>query len=129
MGQLVAAGAINERVVIETLGAADGGLDYPATRKTIASGLAAGKQTARAVPGPSNPAASVFREPRVEDVPPWELETLYVVRLRSACRHLHGLACRRSDHDWRDLAYVAFRGFDLVPVKRCERCGDLVDWR
>jgi hypothetical protein len=50
LGGLVAAGAIDEHTVTEHLGAADGGGDYPATRKTIASGLAAGMRQARAIP-------------------------------------------------------------------------------
>ena len=50
MGGLIAAGAIDEATVIEHLGAADGGLNYPATRATIASGLKFGMQQARAIP-------------------------------------------------------------------------------
>lgn len=50
MGHLIAAGAIDEQTVVEHLGAADGGLDYPATRKTIASGLAFGMREAKIIP-------------------------------------------------------------------------------
>lgn len=50
MGQLVAAGVITEQQVTETLGQADGGLDYKATRGTIASGLRDGMRTPRAIP-------------------------------------------------------------------------------
>lgn len=55
MGGLIAAGAIDEATVIEHLGAADGGLDYPATRATIASGLRFGMQQARAIPDRGTP--------------------------------------------------------------------------
>jgi hypothetical protein len=50
MGGLIAAGAIDEHTVYETLGAADGGLDHKATRDTLRSGLNHGMSQARAVP-------------------------------------------------------------------------------
>lgn len=50
MGGLIAAGAIDEQTVTEALGAADGGLDYKATRDTIRSGLDYGMSRARAIP-------------------------------------------------------------------------------
>lgn len=50
VGQLVAGGELAERHAIDTLGAADGGLDYPATRSTILSGIAAGRQEPRSAP-------------------------------------------------------------------------------
>jgi KaiC/GvpD/RAD55 family RecA-like ATPase len=60
MGGLIAAGAIDEHTVIEHLGAADGGLDYPATRKTIMSGLTFGMQQARAIPDNRSASSSVI---------------------------------------------------------------------
>lgn len=59
MGGLIAAGAIDEHTVIEHLGAADGGLDYPATRATIASGLKFGMSQARAIPDRSTPSSTL----------------------------------------------------------------------
>jgi hypothetical protein len=50
MGGLIAAGAIDEHTVYEALGAADGGLDYKATRDTLRSGLDYGMSQARAIP-------------------------------------------------------------------------------
>ena len=60
-----AAGAIDEHLVTETLGGADGGLDYPATRKTLQSARDAvyGRLGARTIPEPTTP---------VREVPPWE---------------------------------------------------------
>lgn len=49
MGQLVAAGTLDEQTVIGALGDADGGLDYPATAATIRSGLDAGMAQARLI--------------------------------------------------------------------------------
>jgi len=68
MGQLVAVGAIDERTVVETLGAADGGLDYPATRKTIESGLKAGMTQGRVIPERTVPLNGAHRT----EVAPWE---------------------------------------------------------
>ena len=65
LGQLVAIGVIEADLVTETLGAADGGLDFRATRKTIASGLAAGMAQGRNIPEPTHATR--------EDVPPWEV--------------------------------------------------------
>jgi KaiC/GvpD/RAD55 family RecA-like ATPase len=67
MGGLIAAGAIDEHTVIEYLGAADGGLDYPATRKTIMSGLAFGTQQARAIPDNRSASSSVIDSGRSDD--------------------------------------------------------------
>jgi KaiC/GvpD/RAD55 family RecA-like ATPase len=67
MGGLIAAGAIDEHTVIEHLGAADGGLDYPATRKTIMSGLAFGTQQARAIPDNRSASSSVIDSGRSDD--------------------------------------------------------------
>lgn len=64
MGHYVAAGAIDERTVYEVLGAADGGLDYPATAKTIRSGIEAGKLVPALIP--ESP-ATLRRNPA-----PWE---------------------------------------------------------
>lgn len=63
---LAEAGAISHDLVTETLGAADGGLDYPATRKTLQSAReAAARQGARAIPEATAPA---------REVPPWETQ-------------------------------------------------------
>lgn len=61
---LAEAGAISHDLVEQELGRADGGLDYPATRKTLASAReAAARYGARAIPEPTAPA---------REVPPWE---------------------------------------------------------
>ncbi|HET8581750.1 MAG TPA: AAA family ATPase [Jatrophihabitans sp.] len=61
---LAAAGEIDERTVTETLGAADGGLDYPATARTLRSARDAvfGKLGAR----------RVEHTTQVREVAPWE---------------------------------------------------------
>lgn len=69
LGQLVAAGALDERTVTEQLGAADGGLDHKATRDTIASGLAAGTAHARAIPDRPLPVAPAAVDPFGEVTP------------------------------------------------------------
>lgn len=58
MGGLIAAGVIDEQAVIDALGAADGGLDYKATRDTIASGLRYGMQHARTITERGTPSSS-----------------------------------------------------------------------
>lgn len=65
MGHYIAAGAIDERSVVEVLGAADGGLDYPATAKTITSGIEAGKRVPAIIPDarPSGQRPAPWEEP------------------------------------------------------------------